>query len=451
MGHFSIKELRTIAKNLFSKAVSAVDPYHRLKEILTLEKDRLYVAVSEETVREFNLKDFDQIYLVGAGKASAPMAQAIEEIFGDRITRGLIVTKYGHSLPLKATETMESGHPIPDQKGLDGARKMIRLLKDSSPRDLIIFLLSGGGSALLPMPADGILLEEKQEVTQLLLDCGADIKEINAIRKHISQIKGGRLAQLAYPSTLLGFILSDVVGDPLDAIGSGPTVPDTSTFDEAWEILRKYDLLNEIAPSIQNHLRLGKEGKVKETPKPGDAVFGKVHTFLIGSNLIALEAAARESRSLGFNTLILSSSIVGETKDAAHFHTAIAREIVQTGNPIPKPACVISGGETTVTIRGDGKGGRNQEFVLAGSMEISGLEKVVLLSGGTDGTDGPTDAAGAIADTLTGARATALGLSSKAHLQNNNAYPFFKSLGDLLMTGPTRTNVMDVRILLVDE
>jgi hydroxypyruvate reductase len=328
---------------------------------------------------------------------------------------------------------------------------MIRLLKDSSPRDLIIFLLSGGASALLPMPADGILLEEKQEATQLLLDCGADIKEINAIRKHISQIKGGRLAQLAYPSTVLGFILSDVVGDPLDAIGSGPTVPDTSTFDEAWEILRKYDLLNEIAPSIQNHLRLGKEGKVEETPKPGAAAFGKVHNFLIGSNLLALEAAAKESRSLGFNTLILSSSIVGETRDAARFHAAIAREIVQTGNPVPKPACVISGGETTVTIRGDGKGGRNQEFVLAGSMEISGLGKVVLLSGGTDGTDGPTDAAGAIADTLTGARATALGLSPKAHLENNNAYPFFKSLGDLLITGPTRTNVMDVRILLVDE
>ena len=451
MVHFSIEELRIIAQNLFSKAVSSVDPYRRLKEILTLEKDRLYVAVSEDTVKEFNLKDFHQICLVGAGKASASMAQGIEEIFGDRITKGMIVTKYGHSLPLKLTETTESGHPIPDQKGLDGARKMIRLLKDSSPRDLVIFLLSGGASALLPMPADGILLEEKQEATQLLLDCGADIKEINAIRKHISQIKGGRLAQLAYPSTVLGFILSDVVGDPLDAIGSGPTVPDTSTFDEAWEILRKYDLLNEIAPSIQNHLRLGKEGKIEDTPKPGAAAFGKVHNFLIGSNLLALEAAAKESRSLGFNTLILSSSIVGETRDAARFHAAIAREIVQTGNPVPKPACVISGGETTVTIRGDGKGGRNQEFVLAGAMEISGLEKVVLLSGGTDGTDGPTDAAGAIADILTAARANALGLSPKAHLQNNNAYPFFKSLGDLLITGPTRTNVMDVRILLVDE
>jgi hydroxypyruvate reductase len=314
----------------------------------------------------------------------------------------------------------------------------------------VIFLLSGGASALLPLPADGIRLEEKQEVTQLLLDCGADIKEINTIRKHISQIKGGRIAQLAYPSVVLGLILSDIVGDPLDAIGSGPTVPDTSTFLEAWEILRKYGLLNEIAPSIQNHLRLGKEGKIEESPKPGHSAFDKVHNLLVGSNLLSLRAVAKESKGLGFNTLILSSSIVGETRDAAWFHAAIAREVVSTGNPVPVPACLISGGETTVTIRGDGKGGRNQEFVLAGATEIDGLENVVFLSGGTDGTDGPTDAAGAIADALTIKRAREMGLSAKAHLENNDAYPFFKRLGDLLMTGPTRTNVMDVRIILID-
>ncbi len=306
---------------------------------------------------------------------------------------------------LNRTEIIEAGHPIPDQKGLDGAEKMIQLLKDSGPRDLVLFLLSGGASALMPMPASPILLEEKQEVTQLLLDCGADIKEINTIRKHISQIKGGRLAQLAYPSTVLGFILSDVVGDPLDAIGSGPTVPDTSTFEEAWEILKKYNLLNEVAPSIYHHLLSGKEGKIEETPKPGDPSFERVHNMLIGSNLLALQTAARESRSLGFNTLILSSSIVGETREAARFHAAIAREVAQHGNPIPKPACLISGGETTVTIRGNGLGGRNQEFALAGAMEIEGIEKVVLLSGGTDGTDGPTDAAGAISDSTTVKRA----------------------------------------------
>jgi len=450
MKTFSIEELRAIAKTLFSKAVSAVDPYRRLKEVVEIEKSRLRIVKHGGLPIEFDLNDFSKIYLIGAGKASAPMAQAIEEIFGDRIIKGIITTKTGHALPLKRTEIIEASHPIPDQKGLAGTEKMVHLLKDSGPRDLVLFLLSGGASALMPMPSHPILLEEKQEVTQLLLDCGADIKEINTIRKHISQIKGGRLAQLAYPSTVLGFILSDIVGDPLDAIGSGPTVPDTSTFEEAFEILKKYNLLNEVAPSVHRHLLSGKEGKVEETPKPGDPSFEKVHNLLIGSNRLALQTAARESKSLGFNTIIISSSIVGETKEAAGFHAAIAREVAQYGNPIVRPACLISGGETTVTIRGNGLGGRNQEFALAGALEIEGVEKVVLLSGGTDGTDGPTDAAGAIADSTTVTRARAIGLDPRAYLENNDAYPFFKKLGDLLMTGPTRTNVMDVRIILVD-
>jgi hydroxypyruvate reductase len=450
MGRYAIEELRSIAKSLFSKAVSAVDPYQRLKAMVNIEKDDLRVVMSEGLMRQFDLKNFKNLYLIGAGKASASMAQAIEEVFGNRITKGIISTKLGHVLPLRWTETIEAGHPVPDQKGLIAAQKMIHLLKDSGPQDFVIFLLSGGASALLPMPAGVIRLEEKQEMTQLLLDCGADIKEINTIRKHISQVKGGRLAQLAYPSTVLGFILSDVVGDPLDAIGSGPTVPDTSTFEEAWEILKKYRLLNEVAPSIRRHLQSGKEGKIEETPKPGNALFERVHNTLIGSNLLALQTVAQESRSLGFNALILSSSIVGETREAARFHVAIAREVVHNGNPISKPACLISGGETTVTIKGNGLGGRNQEFALVGAMEIQELEKVVLLSGGTDGTDGPTDAAGAIADSTTIRRAREMGLDPSIHLENNNAYPFFKKLGDLLMTGPTRTNVMDVRIILVD-
>jgi hydroxypyruvate reductase len=239
------------------------------------------------------------------------------------------------------------------------------------------------------------------------------------------------------------------VGDQLDVIGSGPTVPDLSTFDEAWEILKKYGLLNKIASSIQKHLQLGKEGKVEETPKPGDIVFERVYNSLIGSNILALRAAEKEAKSLGFNTLILSSSIEGETREAARFHTAIAKEVISSGNPIPKPACILSGGETTVTIKGNGLGGRNQEFALSGALEISGIEKVVLLSGGTDGTDGPTDATGAVADHTTIQRAKSMGLDPKAHLENNDAYPFFQKLGDLLITGPTHTNVMDVRILLI--
>ncbi len=439
-----------MAKDVFLKALSAVDPSKILKDRIRIENDRLLIKTEGNSEKVFDLNGVDKIFLVGTGKASSSMAQAIEEIFEDRITRGVITTKYGHLLPLKKTEIIEAGHPLPDRKGYEGAKKIQRLLKESGPKDLVIFLLSGGGSALLPFPADHIELKEKQEVTQLLLDCGADIKEINTIRKHISKMKGGWLAKWAYPSTVIGLILSDVVGDHLDVIGSGPTVPDPSTFEEAWEILKKYDLLNEIAPSIRRHLQLGREGKAEETPKPQEAVFERVYNSLLGSNILALRAAKEEATALGFNTLILSSSIEGETREAARFHTAIAKEMISSGNPIRRPACILSGGETTVTIKGKGLGGRNQEFVLAGALEISGIEKVVLLSGGTDGTDGPTDATGAVADHTTVQRAKSMGLDPNFYLDNNDAYPFFQKLGDLLITGPTHTNVMDVRILLVD-
>jgi glycerate 2-kinase len=447
---FSLDEMKKMAKAIFSKALSAVDPSKILKERIRIQRDRLSIKMEDGSEKLFDLSTFDKIFLVGSGKASGAMAQAIEEIFGDRLTKGVITTKYGHLLPLKKTKIIEARHPIPDQKGYEGAKKIRRLLKESGPKDLVIFLLSGGGSALLPFPADHIDLKEKQEVTQLLLDCGADIKEINTVRKHISMIKGGWLAKWAYPSPVIGLILSDVVGDQLDVIGSGPTVPDPSTFGEALGILKKYNLTKEISLSIQKHLRLGKEGKIEETPKPGEVIFEKVYNSLIGSNILALFEAKKEAKSLGFNTVILSSLVEGETREAARFHTAVAKEVIYSGNPIPRPACILSGGETTVTVKGNGLGGRNQEFALAGALEISGTEKVVLLSGGTDGTDGPTDATGALADHTTVQRATAMGMNPKAHLENNDAYPFFQKLGDLLITGPTHTNVMDVRILLVD-
>ncbi len=442
--------MKRIAKALFLKALSAVDPAKILKDRIRIERDRLFIKTEGNSERFFDLEKVDKIFLVGAGKAAGAMAKTIEEIFEDRITKGIITTKYGHQLPLKKTDIIEAGHPLPDRKGFEGAKKIQRLLQESGPKDLVIFLLSGGASALLPFPADQIDLKEKQEVTQLLLDCGADIQEINTIRKHISRIKGGGLAKWAYPSTVIGLILSDVVGDHLDVIGSGPTVPDPSTFEEAWEILKKYDLINEIAPSIRKHLQSGKEGKIEETPKPQEVIFERVHNALLGSNILALRAAREEAAALGFNVLILSSSIEGETREAARFHTALAKEVISSGNPIPRPACILSGGETTVTIKGKGLGGRNQEFVLAGALEISGVEKVVLLSGGTDGTDGPTDATGAVADHTTVQRGKSLGLDPNFSLDNNDAYPFFKKLEDLLITGPTHTNVMDVRILLVD-
>ena len=442
--------MRGMVKKAFGLAVAAVDPYERLKEMIQMDRNRLIIADEGAYEKVFDLGDFEKIILIGTGKASAPMAQAMEERLENRIDRGLITTKYGHGLPLRFTEVIEAGHPLPDSKGMEGARKIKELLQTTGPKDLVFFLISGGGSALLPLPVDGITLEEKQELTQLLLDCGADIKEINTIRKHISQIKGGWLARWAYPSTVMTFILSDVVGDPLDVIASGPAVPDSSTFQEAWDILKKYRLIKEIAPSIRNYIEAGKEGKKEETPKAGDKVFEKVFHRIIGSNIIALRAMEKEFLSAGFHTLILSSSIVGETKEAARFHGAIAREVVSTGKPISRPACILSGGETTVTIKGTGLGGRNQEFALSGALEISGLEKSVLLSAGTDGTDGPTEAAGAIADHTTIARAKEMGLAPITYLENNDSYHFFERLGDLLVTGPTRTNVMDVRILLID-
>ncbi len=447
---FSLDEMRRTAKIVFSKALSAVDPARILKERIRIERDRLSIKMEGGLEKVFDLKGFDRIFLAGAGKASNSMARAIEELLGDRVTKGVVTTKYEHLLALKKTQIIEAGHPIPDRNGYEGARKIQRLLKESGPDDLVIFLLSGGGSALLPFPARGIDLKEKQEVTQLLLDSGADIKEINTIRKHISRMKGGWVAKWAYPSTVIAFILSDVVGDQLDVIGSGPTVPDPSTFEEALEILEKYDLLNEVAPSILKYLQSGKEGKVEETPKPGEPAFEKISNILIGSNILALREAKREAESLGFNTVILSSSIEGETREASRFHTAIAKEVASSDHPVPRPACILSGGETTVTVKGNGRGGRNQEFALAGALEISGIEKIVLLSGGTDGTDGPTDAAGALADHTTVQRAKTMGLNPTAHLENNDAYPFFQKLGDLLITGPTHTNVMDVRIILID-
>ena len=264
-----------MARAIFSEALSAVDPTKILKERIRIEKDLLWIKIGDNSERVFDLNRFDKIFLVGTGKSSNSMAQAIEEIFEDRLTEGVITTKYEHLLPLKKTQIIEAGHPIPDQKGHEGAKIIHNLLKGSGPEDLVIFLLSGGGSALLPFPANGIELKEKQEATQLLLDCGADIKEINTIRKHISRVKGGWLAKWAYPSTVIGFILSDVVGDPLDAIGSGPTVPDPSTFDEAWEVLRKYDLLNRIAPSIKNFSQIRERGESGRVPKDGRCCFRK--------------------------------------------------------------------------------------------------------------------------------------------------------------------------------
>jgi len=332
---------------------------------------------------------------------------------------------------------------------MKGANEIVNFLKQRIETDLIICVISGGGSAILPLPCEGITLAEKQETTKLLLACGADIKEINAIRKHISQVKGGQLARLTQPATLVTLILSDVIGDPLDSIASGPAAPDQTTFEDCWAILEKYDLLGKIPPAVEQHLKSGVDKLIPDTPKAGDPAFSKTYNNIVGSNWEAVVAARDNAQKLGYNTLILSTFVEGETKDVARVHAAIAKEVQKTGNPIAVPACIISGGETTVTIRGDGLGGRNQEFVLAAAMDIQGMENVVILSAGTDGTDGPTDAAGAIADGKTIERANQLNLDTLKFLQNNDSYHYFEKSNDLIKTGPTNTNVMDIRIMLI--
>jgi hydroxypyruvate reductase len=350
---------------------------------------------------------------------------------------------------LEKIHIQEAGHPVPDEAGMRGTEKILDLLRQADENDLVIGAISGGGSALLPLPVAGISLEDKQAATKLLLACGATINEMNAVRKHISQVKGGQLARAVYPATLITLILSDVIGDPLDVIASGPTVPDESTFKDVQRILGKYNIPAQLPASIKKHIEKSLAGAAPETPKTGDPIFNKTQNLIVASNRQAIAAAKAEAQKRGYQTLILSTLIEGETREIARMHAAIAKEIHLSGNPVPPPACVISGGETTVTLRGNGLGGRNQEFVLAAALEISGWPDTVILSAGTDGTDGPTEAAGAIGDGKTVERATALGLKPQIFLAENNSYRFFEKLGDLMITGPTNTNVMDLQIMLV--
>ncbi len=444
-----LKGMREEAEKMFQAAIDRVNPYEAVRRFVRLKGTQLILGHEKRQEVTLDLESFQRIFLVGGGKATAPMARAIEDLFGERVNGGLINVKYGFTDNLSITEIVEAGHPLPDQSGVEGTRKIIDLLEKTGEKDLIFSLISGGGSALLPQPADRIGLEEKQAVTKNLLACGASIDEINAIRKHISSSKGGQMARSAFPSTTVNLMLSDVVGDKMDVIASGPFVPDPSTFEEAVEIIDKYKL-KELPASIRTYLKNGLEHGVPETPKEGDPIFDRVHNFIIGSNILALEAAKEAAQRMGYQTLVLSSSIEGETKDVAGVHAAIAREILSTGSPISPPACIISGGETTVTIKGKGLGGRNQEFCLAAAIAMRDLPpRVVLLSGGTDGNDGPTPAAGAIVDPLTVIMGEELEMNAGDYLADNDAYHYFKKTDQLLMTGPTKTNVMDVRLILI--
>ncbi len=437
-------DLSIHAREIFQAGVEAVEPRSAVLRHVTRLGDELRVAG-----RRYDLSGVDGVYVVGMGKAAAVMALALEDLLGDRIRGGVVSTKHGHGVPLARIQVREASHPVPDGGGVAAATELTDLLATTGPRDLVFCVISGGGSALLPAPAEGLTLEDKQETTRRLLECGAAIHEINTIRKHLSRTKGGRLARLAHPSAMISLVLSDVVGDPLDAIASGPTVPDPTTFQDCIAILARYGLERRIPERVLGALERGSRGELPETPKPGDAAFERTQNVIVGSNALALGAAVEKARALGYHTLMLSSAVEGETLDVARDHAAIAKEILVTGNPVPRPACVLSGGETTVTIRGGGRGGRNQEFALAAALEVEGLEGVLLFSGATDGTDGPTDAAGAWADGSTVRRGREAGLDAAAMLRENDSYSFFQGVGDLLVTGPTRTNVMDLRVVLV--
>ena len=431
--------LRSPALRIFGAALKAAAPGPAVRNHLRLTGDALAAGR-----KRYRLSKFRNIYVIGAGKAAVEMARAVERLLAKRIRGGFVNVKHAHGPALRYIEVNECGHPVPDLAGQKGAARIAEIARNAQVDDLIICLISGGASALLPLPAPPVTLEETQATTRLLLDCGANIHEINSVRKHISAIQGGQLARLAYPATVLALILSDVIGDDLDVIGSGPTVPDRSTFAEAQAVFEKYEIWNQAPAGVRQRISSG----AVETPKPGDRIFQRVQNVIIGSNRLAVDAAARQARALGFRTMVLSTFVEGEAREVAHVYAAIAHEICASGRPLRRPACVISGGETTVTIRGRGLGGRNQELALAAAIDIAGLKDVVILSGGTDGADGPTDAAGAIADGTTQARAAAKGLDPATYLANNDSYHFFDALGDLVRTGPTGTNVADVQIIL---
>ena len=439
-----MKDLRRDADVILNAALLAADAREAVCRHLSSAAGELICGQTR-----LSLRDFNRIYLLSVGKAAMPMATAIAETIPGPLTHVLVITKIGHASPAPATwEIIEAGHPIPDVESLRAAHRVRDILWRLNERDLVILAVSGGASALLAAPEPPVTLEDKQLTTQLLLHAGADIHELNAVRKHLSFLKGGRLAALAAPATVLNLLLSDVIGDPPAVIGSGLAAPDPSTFANAIAVLAKYQLEHRQPRSVQKVLAEGARGAIPETPKADDPTFEKVKTVVVGSNRLALEAAADKAKALGYNTLIHSSTLTGETRDVAAELAGVLRAQMATS---PLPLCILCGGETTVTVRGPGKGGRNQEFALAAALDMSGMNGVLILSAGTDGTDGPTDAAGAIATGDTLHRASAAGLNASDHLQRNDSYPFFETLGDLVKTGPTGTNVMDIQIMLAQK
>ncbi len=448
-------------RRIFTAALTRIDPYGMIKDRVRLQGETL-IAELEHDRHEVDLSRFNRIVVLGCGKASGRMARALEELLGDRISGGLVCVKYGHTDELTRIEQAEAAHPVPDEAGVLAAARMAELARAADEKTLVINCISGGGSALLPAPmtyVDGgktvtLTLAHKQEVTRALLACGADIREINCLRKHLSELKGGRFLRLIAPAASLSFILSDVVGDRLDTIASGITCADESTYAQAMAIVEKYGVAAKLPPEALRALELGLAGEIAETPKPGDPALERATNLLIGTNHAALLAACDQARELGYNVAPLTCLLTGEAREVAKFLAGIALDVRRTEMLVKKPACVILGGETVVTLTGEGKGGRNQEMALAFLAELERDPEhgrgIGFLSASTDGSDGPTDAAGAYASSLMLDRAREAGLSTAAALKANDSYHFFEALGGLYKTGPTMTNVCDLHMLLVE-
>ncbi|MBU0928519.1 MAG: glycerate kinase [Spirochaetes bacterium] len=457
---------RNDAEAIFRAAVARVDPAPMIARALRLDPPlgaglgRLVVSPGGPDEFSYDLARYDRIFATGMGKASAKMAAGLELALGERLSGGLVAVKEGHVEPLERIRLVESGHPVPDSRSIAAASAILGLGPSLgttlTERDLVVVLVSGGGSSILCAPADGLTLEDKASATKALLGCGATINEVNCVRKHLSAVKGGRLAAALAPASVLTLVLSDVIGDDLDAIASGPTVPDPTTFADALEIVRRYGIEGELPAAVAERLRsgsVGGPGAPADTPKPGSAAFARSRTLLVGTNRLALAAAEAEAARLGYGTLVLSSRITGEAREVASVFLGIGKDVAASDFPVRKPACVIAGGETTVTLRGGGKGGRNQEMALAFLSALGRSPKdgegLTFLSGGTDGNDGPTDAAGAVVDAALYRSAAAAGLDPEASLAANDSNGFFSQAGGLVVTGPTNTNVCDVQVLLV--
>jgi glycerate 2-kinase len=427
--------------DIFYRGVSAVDPYRAVR------------ANSDKVLSVLKENNLERIFVAGFGKAAVSMAKALADSFGDIVEKGILITKYGHADCERFSRKIkihEAGHPVPDINGYFATQEMVNLLREADKSSLVVFLVSGGGSALLTCPCESISLEEKQTVTELLLKAGATIQELNTIRKHISAVKGGRLAEAVYPACSLSLILSDVIGDSPDAIASGPTSPDPTTYAQARDILDKYGLTDRMPESVERHLAKGLSGAAPETPKPGDNIFCKSSNIIVGSNMLAIDAAARAAEEAGWRAEIISSDLSGEASEVAKYLADKARKYRTSMSPGEK-VCLVAGGETTVTVTGSGRGGRNTEMALAFGIEIKGEDGIVFLSAGTDGQDGPTDAAGAIVDGQIISLAIDLGIDPADYLKRNDSYTFFSKAGGLIISGPTGTNVMDIQLILIEK